>query len=531
MLALAALAACHKDRKPEHLLVGAARLRISLPVFLAADQGLFRAHGLDVELREYDTAQPMVNEVVAGRIDAAGFAAYPIIFLASKGGSGAPHLATALVEDPEHRLSYFLAPAGKSLSFPRDLAGKKIGILPTVAYRRWLEAITKQAGVEVTIVPVEPALEAQSLAEGGVNLLFTGDPMATAIVSSGKGVIVDDGPPCAARIGNPFAFGSFLLGDGLATRSPERAARLVAAIDDAIRLARSDPALARQVLARHLSPAQKGLAEHYPQNRYLTSDEVPAHLARAGAGQRGAARNPHRVERGRGLAAAGALSREAGLRLDDVAAGCLGGITLAIAAGERVAVLGSNGAGKTTLLRVLAGLTPPARGRAVLAPPVGYAAQDYRATLLPWFSAERNLTLPVRAAGLAAPARAEQQAEALAVVGLPAELLGRRPGRLSGGEQQKLVLARALVARPRTLILDEPCSALDLGARLALRRGLLSWLAKNSATLVLASHDLDDVLALCERALVIGGRPARILRDLPLGARPELRGELEAALT
>lgn len=265
----------------ERLTLGVATLRISMPLFLAQEQQLFAAHGLDVDVRSYETAQPMVNDVVAGRIDAAGFTAYPIVLLASEGASEPPRLVTNLVEDPHHRLSYVLAKKDSGLTFPASAGGKRIGILPTVAYRRWLEAILRAAQIDlatVTIVPVAPPMQAQMLTEGGVDLLFTGDPMASAILASGRAELVDDGPPCAKRLSDPFAFGTFVLSGALARTRPAVAAKLVAAVDDAIERMRRDPTAARRAMALHLRPAERAFVDRYPETAHQTSTEVAAGL-------------------------------------------------------------------------------------------------------------------------------------------------------------------------------------------------------------------------------------------------------------
>lgn len=277
-VAAAALAvACSQDRGAR-VRVGVSALRISLPVFVAAERGVFARHGIDVELRVYETAQPMVEELVDGRIDAGGYAAYPIVMLASRGAERAPVVVTALVEDREHRLSYALARRGSGLRFPGDAAGRRIGILPTAAYHRWLEAVLRAGGVDpasVTIVPIAPGLQGQLLAEGSVDLLFTNDPAATAALAAGVAEIADDGPPCALYLAEPFAFGAFVLSGELAAERPEVAARLVAALDEAIAITRADPDGAVADMLALLPREQRALAPRFPRARYLTSGEVP----------------------------------------------------------------------------------------------------------------------------------------------------------------------------------------------------------------------------------------------------------------
>jgi ABC-type nitrate/sulfonate/bicarbonate transport system substrate-binding protein len=106
--------------------------------------------------------------------------------------------------------------------------------------------------------------------------LFTNDPMATSILARGLGEIVDDGPPCAKRLGDPFDFGTFVLSGRLARERPGVARRLVAAIDEAIARTERDPSGAIRAMARFTPPEQRTLAGLYPPARFLPSAEVPA---------------------------------------------------------------------------------------------------------------------------------------------------------------------------------------------------------------------------------------------------------------
>lgn len=279
-LTVSSATACEatSDASNRPVIVGMAALRISLPAFVADERGLYAEHGIDVDRRAYETAQPMIDDLAHGRLDAAGFAAWPIVLLASQ-RSNLPLLTVAsIVEDSEHRLSYVLRRRGSTLRFPVDVRGKRIGILPTIAYRRWLEAILRTESIEpadVTIVPIAPPMQAQSLEQGGVDLLFTGDPMATAMLASGRAEVADDGPPCATRLGDPFEFGTFIISGRLARDRPDVARRLVLALDEAIGVTRSNPELARRALRKALRPAERAWVERYPPTRYRNSNETP----------------------------------------------------------------------------------------------------------------------------------------------------------------------------------------------------------------------------------------------------------------
>ncbi len=269
------LAACAKPGA-ERLKVGVSMLRISQPVFLAAERGLFAARGLDVELVAYDTAQPFADELAAGRLDAAGYVALPILF-AREGGPAPVRLATALIEDDAHPLSFLLVPPGSDARAVRDLDGRTIGLLPTRAYRVWLEAVLEKAGLaadRVTFRNLAPAQQVDALASGAVDALFTGDPMATAALARGAGRVLRDGAEVPRALGAPFVFGSFALSDELVRRRPAAAAALTGALDEAIAAISLDADLGRAALAARLRESERALAPRYAPARYLASSDV-----------------------------------------------------------------------------------------------------------------------------------------------------------------------------------------------------------------------------------------------------------------
>ncbi len=200
---------------------------------------------------------------------------------------------------------------------------------------------------------------------------------------------------------------------------------------------------------------------------------------------------------------------------------------------EVLAVLGPNGAGKSTLLAALAGLQPvvtgsirigdqvvddadsgtflPAAGR-----PVGYVFQDYR--LFPHLSVLDNVAFAPRARGLRSATARAQAAGWLDRLGL-AELADRRPARLSGGQAQRVALARSLAGEPALLLLDEPLAALDARTRLEVQGELRRHLSRFPGPCLLVTHDPLEALVLADRLLVLeGGRivqegtPAQVAR-------------------
>jgi sulfonate transport system ATP-binding protein len=200
----------------------------------------------------------------------------------------------------------------------------------------------------------------------------------------------------------------------------------------------------------------------------------------------------------------------------------LDGASLAIGEGEIVAIVGASGCGKSTLLRILAGLEPPSAGfirfdGAPLIGPrreIGVVFQEPR--LMPWLTVAENVAFGLDA--LRPAERAARIAETLERVHL-AHCARALPRELSGGMAQRAAIARALAARPRLLLLDEPFSALDAFTRYALQEHLLELWAHDQPTMVLVTHDIDEALALADRVVLMHGHPGRLHRtfafDLP----------------
>jgi sulfonate transport system ATP-binding protein len=179
----------------------------------------------------------------------------------------------------------------------------------------------------------------------------------------------------------------------------------------------------------------------------------------------------------------------------------LGGLDLDIQPGEFVALLGPSGCGKSTLLRVLAALDPHATGTLALPGRTSVVFQEPR--LLPWKRVIQNVVL-----GLphAREERRERAATALDEVGL-ATRADAWPLTLSGGEAQRVSLARALVREPELLLLDEPFGALDALTRIRMH-GLLAQLwQRHRPAVLLVTHDVDEALLLADRALVLSRAP------------------------
>ncbi|MGD9622847.1 MAG: sulfate/molybdate ABC transporter ATP-binding protein [Mycolicibacterium sp.] len=185
--------------------------------------------------------------------------------------------------------------------------------------------------------------------------------------------------------------------------------------------------------------------------------------------------------------------------------------------GEVLAVLGPNGAGKSTLLLMIAGLIRPDRGRIELGGAVvtdtsagtfvpphlrGVAMLSQQAMLFPHLSVAANVAYAPRCAGHSRSTARVTAQRWLEVVGA-ADLADRRPAQLSGGQAQRVAVARALAAEPRLLLLDEPMSALDVTAAPEMRRLLRELLRGGLRTAIIVTHDLLDALAVADKVAVI----------------------------
>ena len=202
----------------------------------------------------------------------------------------------------------------------------------------------------------------------------------------------------------------------------------------------------------------------------------------------------------------------------------LDGISLAVAPGEIVAVVGGSGCGKSTLLRLVSGLDNPSQGSValdgdtILSPheKIGIVFQEPR--LLPWLTVAQNVGF-----GLADRPKAERVARQLDRVGLT-EKANVWPRELSGGQAQRVALARALVMRPEVLLLDEPFSALDAFTRVDLQDHLLDLWADTKPTLVVVTHDVDEAIVLADRVVVMRPQPGRVFAEIEIElARPRDR--------
>lgn len=200
------------------------------------------------------------------------------------------------------------------------------------------------------------------------------------------------------------------------------------------------------------------------------------------------------------------------------------GFTSEIKTGELVALVGPSGCGKSTLLHLAAGLEQPtqgsvqADGRAITGPHPSRTLVFQEHALYPWLTLEDNVALALEFQNTPKKRAREAAREWLARVSL-AGFEHYYPHQVSGGMRQRAALARAFVAQPKTMLMDEPFGALDALTRLSLQDVLRQLIAQEKPTVLLVTHDVDEALFLADRIVVFSPRPARVLREFNLAHR------------
>jgi NitT/TauT family transport system ATP-binding protein len=195
--------------------------------------------------------------------------------------------------------------------------------------------------------------------------------------------------------------------------------------------------------------------------------------------------------------------------------------TLTLGEGELITVFGPNGSGKTTLLNLLAGLIEPDSGTILIGgrqPSLGlatYLFQNFKDSLFPWRTVEGNLLFPLECQ---ISDKKEQRRRLLDFIQefefkIP---LQARVYELSIGQQQMVSLARALITRPRFLLMDEPFSALDFHIRRFMQEKLLGYWKESGATLLLVTHEIDDAIYLGQRLILFPPRPITTVGEMTI---------------
>ena len=201
----------------------------------------------------------------------------------------------------------------------------------------------------------------------------------------------------------------------------------------------------------------------------------------------------------------------------------LDGLNLDVRGGEFLSLLGPSGCGKSTALRIIAGLSEPTGGTVEWAidsgsdggRDIGFVFQE--PTLMPWTNVFSNVFLPLKLGGLEKAAAAPRVMEALARVGL-ADFADAYPRELSGGMRMRVSIARALVTKPRILLMDEPFAALDELTRFKLNDDLFALWRELRMTVVFVTHSVFESVYLSSRIVVMTNRPGRVSSELAIDA-------------
>ncbi|MDR7307429.1 ABC transporter ATP-binding protein [Rhodoferax saidenbachensis] len=207
-------------------------------------------------------------------------------------------------------------------------------------------------------------------------------------------------------------------------------------------------------------------------------------------------------------------------------------IQLQIAAGEVVSLVGASGSGKSTLLRIVAGLERAFSGEVSLdgqrltgrSPDIGFIFQEPR--LFPWLSVADNVAFAEPSPTAATRARVSELLTEVGLAGYEAAL----PKELSGGQAQRVAIARGLFTQPRVLLLDEPFSAVDAFTRMKLQDLLTRIARHHGITLLLVTHDIDEAVYLSDRVLVLEANPGTVRESVALNL-PQPRDRTDPALS
>jgi NitT/TauT family transport system ATP-binding protein len=212
----------------------------------------------------------------------------------------------------------------------------------------------------------------------------------------------------------------------------------------------------------------------------------------------------------------------------------LEGVSLEVARGEFLCLVGASGCGKTTLLNLICGLDRPTRGEITVNGRASLLFQE--AALFPWLTAAGNVELPLRLAKVEGDERKREVGQLLQLVHLGA-FGDKRPHELSGGMRQRVAVARALAQHAEILLMDEPFGSLDAMTRDVLHDELERIWQETGITIVFVTHDVREAVRLGDRILVLTSRPGRVAHELSVDlprprniSSPEV-AELAAAVT
>lgn len=210
-------------------------------------------------------------------------------------------------------------------------------------------------------------------------------------------------------------------------------------------------------------------------------------------------------------------------------------MSLDVRQGDFISLLGPSGCGKSTALRLVAGLSHPTKGRIrwhVPNEPGALSVVLQEPTLMPWATVADNVFLPFRLQGKSRASVQDAIDETLKLVGLQ-DFHGAYPRELSGGMKMRVSIARAMVTRPKLILMDEPFAALDEITRFKLNNDLLAMQAKIQSTVIFVTHSVFESVFLSDRIVVMAARPGRVIEEIgvnePYPRQEEFRTSAEYA--
>jgi ABC-type nitrate/sulfonate/bicarbonate transport system substrate-binding protein len=274
------------DTTQKKVVINYAQLRISTPILVAREQGYFKELGLDVELKPSPTGQTVIDELVSGSTDIAGYSALPIIFNAMAKTKKELVLISALYENKDHPITRLIVNTElkKGGVFAiADLKGKRIGILNTKAYEVWLKLILRENGLDIdrdkiVIQQIAPENQAEAIKSGSIQALLTNDPVATKILTKNFGVELIPNSALVPQYTkmDDFYFGSFCVSKKYAEENPAIVKKISQALDKAIDYIRQNPQACYQALNSDPTIKEKfgDLTDKYPQSFYKKTNEV-----------------------------------------------------------------------------------------------------------------------------------------------------------------------------------------------------------------------------------------------------------------
>ena len=209
-------------------------------------------------------------------------------------------------------------------------------------------------------------------------------------------------------------------------------------------------------------------------------------------------------------------------------------LNVSVEEGEFVTLVGVSGAGKSTLLRVIADLIPSLEGsiqiNTVQVPSRRPIAMVFQAAnLMPWRNIGENISLGLEGIEIDEEEKQKRIGNTLDLIGLP-EVRNRWPYQLSGGQRQRIGIARALAVDPTVLLMDEPFGALDAITRTGMQDELLRIWKETKKSILFVTHDIEEAVYLGDRVLLLGGKPAEIVKEYPITLDRTKRREGEAFL-